>query len=59
MDDELEDDVAYLRDLAERIFRIPVMHGVNQLDYDRLREIAQKLDKDELQRHAEASSMGG
>jgi hypothetical protein len=35
-----EPDVTYLRDLAERILKIPVMHGVDQGDYDRLRELA-------------------
>jgi hypothetical protein len=36
-------DVDYLRDLAERIFRIPVMHGVDQSDYERLLIIARYL----------------
>lgn len=44
MDEESADDemgtAAYLRDLADRIFRIPAMYGVDQGDYDRLREIA-------------------
>lgn len=29
-------DPEYLRDLAERIFRVPAEHGVSQADYDRL-----------------------
>lgn len=33
----------YLNDLAERIFQIPVMHGVNQYDYEMLQEIANHL----------------
>jgi hypothetical protein len=37
------DNVEYLRDLADRIFRIPVMHGVNGYDYDRLYRIAREL----------------
>jgi hypothetical protein len=30
----------YLKDLAERIFQIPVMYGTDGYDYDRLQEIA-------------------
>ena len=37
------DDEKYLRDLAERIMHIPVMHGTDQGDTDRLLEIAAKL----------------
>ncbi len=33
----------YLKDLAQRIFRIPVMYGVDQYDYERLNEIARDL----------------
>lgn len=36
-------DRAYLLDLSERIFRVPVEHGVDQGDYDRLRAIARRL----------------
>lgn len=34
----------YLRDLAERIFRIPVMHGVDQHDWSILHTLAGELD---------------
>lgn len=34
----------YLRDLADRIHHIPVMHGVDSYDYSRLYEIARSLD---------------
>ena len=33
----------FLRDLAERIYRIPVMHGVDQGDVDRLIDLAIKV----------------
>lgn len=36
-------DADYLRDLSDRIFRIPVMHGVDQGDCSRLQEIARRL----------------
>ena len=36
-------DAAFLRDLAERLYRIPVMYGVDQGDIDRLYEIAKIL----------------
>lgn len=35
---------AYLRDLAERIFRIPTVHGVDGYDYDRLLGIAREFE---------------
>ena len=38
-------DARYLMELSERIFRIPVMHGVDQGDYEELREIAGRLDE--------------
>jgi hypothetical protein len=43
-DEEPElDNVEYLRDLAGRIFRIPVMYGTDGYDYDRLYRIAREL----------------
>ena len=36
-------DAEYLRDLAERLMRVPVMYGTDQGDVDRLREIATTL----------------
>lgn len=36
-------DAAFLRDLAGRLFQVPVMYGVDQGDVDRLNEIAEKL----------------
>lgn len=44
MDEDLT-DVEYLRDLAKRIFQIPVMYGTDQADCDRLCHIADKLDR--------------
>lgn len=43
-DDEKLNDVQYLRDLAERVFRIPVKYGTDQYDTDRLCRIARKLE---------------
>lgn len=37
-------DVEFLRDLAERLFRIPVMYGVDQGDSDRLYQIAKAME---------------
>lgn len=36
----MTDTGTFLRDLAERLFRVPVMYGVDQGDCDRLLEIA-------------------
>ncbi len=36
-------DPEYLRDLAERLMRIPVMYGTDQSDVSRLYDIADKL----------------
>lgn len=36
---------AYLRDLAERLMHIPVVHGTDQGDVERLYRIAQQLEK--------------
>lgn len=44
---EPSDDAVYLRELAERIMRIPVMHGTNQADCDRLLAIARDLQEQE------------
>lgn len=35
-------DKEYLMNLSERILRIPAEFGVDQYDYDRLRQIAQE-----------------
>jgi hypothetical protein len=43
-----ESDVEYLRDLAERLMHVPVMHGVDQGDVSRLHEIATKLEEIEF-----------
>ncbi len=40
---ELKEDVAFLRDLAERILHVPVMYGVDQGDSDRLRMLASRM----------------
>jgi hypothetical protein len=37
--------VAYLRDLAERLMRVPVMYGTNQYDVDRLDAIARAIEE--------------
>ena len=42
--EQIENVSAYLRDLAERLARIPVMYGVNGADIDRLREIAEEIE---------------
>lgn len=36
---------AYLRDLAGRLMHVPVVHGVDGYDIDRLSEIARSLDE--------------
>lgn len=38
-------DADYVRNLAERLMRIPVMYGTNGYDIDRLHEIAKTLDR--------------
>jgi hypothetical protein len=40
-------DAEFLRDLAERIMHIPVCHGVDGGDSDRLCWIADKIEKAE------------
>ena len=42
-DEELTDP-QYLRDLADRLFKIPVMYGTDQYDCDRLEWIAKELE---------------
>jgi hypothetical protein len=37
--------VEYLRDLAERLMRVPVMYGTDQGDVDRLLAIARLVEK--------------
>lgn len=44
-DVEVMSEADYLLDLAARISRIPVMHGVDQYDFDRLRWLAIKIAK--------------
>lgn len=41
-------DAEYLRNLAERIFQIPVMYGTDQGDTDRLLQIAQRIQNDQI-----------
>ena len=36
---------AYLRDLAERLMRVPVMFGVDQGDIDQLIALAQEIER--------------
>jgi hypothetical protein len=43
-------DSDYLRELAERLRRIPVMYGTDDGDIDRLCEIAKQLERKERQR---------
>lgn len=43
-DEPHELDADYLRDLAERLYRIPVVYGVDSADYDRLRRIASRIE---------------
>ena len=44
-------DARYLMELSERIFKIAVEHGVDQGDYDQLREIAGRLDEIAVKDH--------
>lgn len=43
-------DPDYLRDVADRIFSIPVMYGLDEGDAEHLREIADRLSKLEHKR---------
>ena len=36
-------DTEYLRNLAERLMHIPIMHGTDQRDISRLERIAKRL----------------
>lgn len=40
-------DPEYLRDLADRLMRIPVMYGTDQGDCSRLIEMAKALEQNE------------
>lgn len=42
IEDELSDE-DFLKDLADRLMKIPVMYGTDQADVDKLYEIANKL----------------
>lgn len=42
--DQLSDS-KYLRDLAERLMHVPVMHGVDQSDADRLIAVARNIEE--------------
>lgn len=50
-------DPDYLRDVADRIFSIPVMYGLDDGDSEHLREIADQLAK--LERKREECSIEG
>lgn len=56
----MDNDADYLRDLAERLMRVPVMYGTNQCDCDRLLEIATKLtgDVNDLQKYGRQEDEG-
>lgn len=41
------DTVDFLRNLAERLLRVPVMYGTDQGDVDRLNRIAAELERAE------------
>ena len=45
-DEQREEWVAYLRELAERLMGIPVMYGTDQGDVERLEQLAGELKKD-------------
>lgn len=38
-------DIDYLRDLADRINKIPTMYGTDGYDVERLQEMANKLER--------------
>lgn len=38
-------EVAFLRDLADRLMRIPVVNNVDQFDAERLLDIAMKIER--------------
>lgn len=35
----------FLRDLAERLMRVPIMYGTDQFDTERLHDAAAKIDE--------------
>ena len=43
-DEKVLSDVAYLRDLAERLTHVPVMYGTDQYDVDRLHQVVKRLN---------------
>ncbi len=46
MDDRIEDELSdevFLKDLGDRLMKIPVSYGLDQFDTDRLYEIANKM----------------
>jgi hypothetical protein len=47
MNDREQSDPDFLRDLADRIMHIPVVHNLDQGDVDRLLEIARKLERND------------
>lgn len=49
VDDEELEDADYLRNLAERLRNIPVLHGVDGYDIDRLDALANKLDLSDVE----------
>ena len=45
MSDDLENNAAFLRDLAERLMRVPVQYGVDGGDIDTLNAIAAEMER--------------
>jgi len=45
-DEQREEWIAFLRDLAERLMGVPVMYGTDQGDAERLEQLAAELKKD-------------
>lgn len=43
--DPVAEDVKFLRDLAARLRNIPVMHGTNDFDIDRLTSLARRIEE--------------
>lgn len=41
----MDEDVKFIRDLADRLRGIPTIYGTDDHDIDRLLEIAQRLDQ--------------
>lgn len=44
--EEVQTDTEFLRDLAERLRRIPVLYGVDDGDVDKLLNLADRLPHD-------------